>query len=239
MSTFLQLVNGLAAESRVSGSPATLTDVVNQSGDALRFVNWTLQAHREIQNRHPNWRWLRSSFTVNTVAGTDSYAPTVCTDSRLSALITRFGHWITHSEEGRPNITRYLTSGGVGGEMWLTFLPWSDFRSIYRRGTQNNNPPVHYSIDPQNNLVLGPKPDAVYTVNGEYQMGSFDLAVSGDTPEFPNRFHDVVMWRALDKYGRTVSAMEVVFRAESEGKRLMRQLEADQLPTITLGEPLC
>lgn len=236
--TNLELCQALASEAGASGSAAAITTVVGQTGQALRIVNWIKRSHTEIQRRHDNWRWMRSRFTVNTVASDGEYAYSDCTDSRLSATITRFGRWIPFDDGGAANLKIYLTSGGVSGERWLVNIPWDYFQSVYRRGPQNDGPPVHVSIDPQDNLVLGPKPDAVYTVSGEYQMSAKIFSADSDTPEFPSDFHDLVFYRAMEKAGRFSAAGEVLARGQVEGARLMRQLENDQLPNITVGEPL-
>jgi hypothetical protein len=236
--TFLQLVNSLAREAGVSGNASSVSTVVGQTGEANRLVNWIRTTHNDIQNKHDNWRWMRSTFTVNTVAGTDTYAPGACTDSRLTGAISRFSHWIPFDDQGAANIKRYLASGGVGGEAWFVNIPWSYFVSIYRRGTQNPGQPIHITIDPQNNLVLGPKPDGVYTINGEYQMSQLDFSANGDVPEMPVQFQDVIWSMALQKYGRYHAAGEVLSRGQIEGGRLLRQLEGSQLPETTLGSPL-
>ncbi len=238
MSTYLQLANKLASETGVTGAASSISAVANQSGQALRLVNWISLAYTEIQRRHDHWRWLRSTFTVNTVASDDTYAFGDCTDSRLSAVISRFARWWPYDEQGCANVKRYLTSGGVSGENWMIYLPWSYFRSIYKIGTQNDGPIIHFTIDPQNQLIIGPKPDAIYTVTGEYQMAAQVLAADADTPEMPANFHDLIVYRAMEKYGRFYAAGEVLERGEVEGGRLMRQLERDQLPPIALGEPL-
>lgn len=238
MSTYLELTNDLARESGVSGSAAAVSAVTGQSGQALRFVEWIARAWKDIQNRHPNWRWMRSTFTVDTTSGDDTYAGTDCTDSRLSAVISRFKGWWLFDNEGCPNVKIYLTSAGVSGERWLIPLPWSHFRAIYKIGTQNNGSPVHVTIDPQNNLVLGPKPDAIYTVSGEYQMSAQSLAANSDTPEMPADFHDLIYWFALEKYGKFSASPEAIAQAQRESSRLMRQLEQNQLPRIVLGAPL-
>lgn len=238
MSTYLELSNELVQEAGVTGAAAAITTVANQTGQALRCVNWIKRSYTEIQRRYNNWRWMRSRFTFNTVAGTDTYAYGVVTDSRLAALITRFARWIPFDDGGAANVKIYLTSGGVSGERWMVNIPWDYFQSIYRRGTQNNGVPVHITIDPQNQLVVGPKPDGIYTVSGEYQMSAQILAANGDTPEMPSDFHDLIVYRAMEKYGRYYAAGEVLARGEREGGRLMRQLEADQRPAIALGEPL-
>jgi len=237
MATYLTLSNDLARESGLSGAAASISAVTVQSGQALRVVEWVQRSYKDIQNRH-NWRWLRSTWTVNTVASDDTYAFGDCTDDRLAALITRFKCWWPYDECGAPNVKRYLTSGGVGGEGWMTFLPWSNFRAIYKIGTQNNGQPVNFTIDPQNQLVLGPKPDAIYTISGEYQMSAQILAADGDTPEVPSDYHDLIVWYALEKYGRFSAAPEALAQAQRESSRLMRQLEANQLPSIALGGPL-
>lgn len=236
--TYLSLCNKLAAEAGVSGNASAISTTVGQTGEAKRICGWVKDAHTEIQNRHKQWRWMRSRWTVDTVAGTDSYAPTSCTDSRLNAAISRFANWWPFDESGCINMTRYLTSGGVSGESWMTVIPWDYFRSIYRLGTQNNGQIIHVTIDPQNNLVFGPKPDAIYTCQGEYQMSALEFSADSDAPEMPSRYQDVIWLKALEKYGRYHAALEALSRAEVEGTRLMRELEADQLPQIGLGAPL-
>jgi len=234
--TYLALVQKLRQEAEVAGTgPTTVT---GQTGQLGRLVTWTTDAYKEIQNRFTNWRWLRSTFTVNTTSGDDSYAPIDCTDDRLTATISRFSHWWLLDEYGYPNVKIYLSSGGVGGERWLTYLPWPSFRAIYKIGTQNNGAPAHFTVDPRNNLVLGPKPDAVYVVSGEYQMGPQILAADDDVPEMPGQFHDLIVYRALARYGMNSVAQEAVARAEVEGNRMLRALEANQLPQLGIAGPL-
>lgn len=237
MSTFLQLVNRLAVEAGVTGSASAVSTTVAQTGEAGRLVGWIRTSHTEIQSRH-NWRWMRSTFSVPTVSGTDAYAYGACTDTRLSSLITRFKRWIPFSEDGAPNMTQYLASTGVSGEMYMTYLPWENFRSIYKRGTQNNGQPVIFTIDPQNRLVFGPKPDAIYTVQGEYQMSALVFAADSDVPEMPSDYHDLIVYRAMEKYGTFHEAPEVLARGQREGARVMRQMEATQLPQLVTGQPL-
>ena len=236
--TFLQAVNRLATEAGVTGNASSVAAVTGQTGMAARLVNWIAQAHTQLQLRHDNWAWLRSTFTVNTTSGDDTYAGTDCTDSRLSAAITRFDHWIPFDDNGSPNIKIYLTSDGVGTQRWMVNLPWSYFVAIYRRGTQNNGVPVHVTIDPQHNLVLGPKPDGIYTITGEYQRSALQFTADADTPEFPGQYHDILWAQALEMYGRYNAAGEVLARGQVEGRAWLRQLERNQLPTITMGEPL-
>ena len=236
--TYLELCNDLSREAGVSGSASAITAVASQSGEALRIVNWIKQSYKEIQSKHDCWRWMRSKWTVSATVGDGTYAGTDCTDSRLSAAITRFAHWIPFDDNGASNVRIYLTSGGVSGERYMVPLPWNNFTAIYSIGTQNNSVPVHFSIDPQNNLVLGPLPDGTYTLGGEYQMSAKIFSADADTAEFPERFDDLIWLWAMKKYGAYHAAPEVLARWDSEGVALMRMLEANQLPALGMGEPL-
>lgn len=236
MSTFLSGSVDLRRECGVAGTGPTA--VTGQTGDLERIVAWYAQAYTEIQNRHPDWLWLRSTWTVNTVAADDTYAYGDVTDSRLSATITRFRRWWLYDLDGFPNVKCYLTSAGVSGEKYLLPLPWAAFRDLYKKGTQTNNAPVHVAADPQRNLVFGPKPDAVYTITGEYQMSAQVLAANGDTPEMPSDYHQLIVYRAMEKYGGFRAAPEVLTRGIMEGNRLMRQLENNQRPECSLAGPL-
>jgi len=234
--TYLQACVRTRQECKVSGSgPVAVT---GQAGDLKKIVDYVADAYREIQNRYPNWRWLRSAFTVNTTLGDDAYAPTDCTDSRLSSAVSRFSRWILTDDYGCSNLKIYLTSSGVGGERWLSVIPWGSFRAIYKIGTQTNGPPAHATIDPQNNLVLGPKPDGVYTVTGEYQMSAQELAANSDAMEMPGQFHMLAVYLAMEKWGQDKGQTNVFNRGSFEGNRMMRQLEANQLPELCMGVPL-
>lgn len=234
--TYLQLCQELRREARRTGTGPTA--VTGQVGELQDMVSWAANAWTELQNDRQDWRWMRSSFTVNTTSGDDSYAYTDCTDTLTSAAIARFGRWLPTDTDGTPVFKSYLTSSGVGSEAFLGYLPWGAFRSLYKTGTQNNGPPAYFTIDPQNNLVLGPKPDGIYTITGDYQRGAQVLTANGDTPDMPSRFHQLIVYLALSKYAGSVAAPEAMYRAASEGRSMMRQLERDQLPKIGLARPL-
>lgn len=235
MATFLGLCVDARQECQVTGTgPAT---VAAQVGVLKSVVDWVSQSYTELQLAR-YWLWMRSTFTVNTVSGTDTYAYTACTDSRLGAVISRFFRWWLFDEDGDMNITCYLTSSGVGSEAYLIFMPWSDFRQLYKKGTQTNGTPVHVTIDPQNKLVLGPKPNAIFTINGEYQMSPQTLSVDADEPEMPSRFQRLIVYMAMEKYGASKGAGEIFQRGGYEGSKLRNQLELDQLPSVEIAEPL-
>lgn len=235
--TFLQLCQRVCLECAIGDADGSEpTGVTNQIGELARVVAWVQTAWEEIQTASESWRWMRSRFSVNTVADIDTYAPDDCTDSRLSAPINRFSSWRVNDPRNPPRA--YLTSGGVGGQYFLGYLSWDDFCATYRIGTLTTGMPVHITMDPQNNLVLGPIPDGVYTIVGEYQMAPQPLAADADEPEMPAQFHMLIVYDAMSKYAGYEVAQEVEARAVKYGGPLRYRLERNQLPAFRTGRPL-
>lgn len=237
MSTFLQLCSDTRRECKINGSGPT--SVLAQTGELERVVAWVKNAYIDLQNEQPNWRWLRSEFTVQTVANDDTYAFGDCTDSIASATISRFARW--WDEEFQI----FLTSAGIATRHSIPFVRWEDHRRAWHTGSQNATYPSEVSIDPRDNLRLGAKPDAIYTLTGEYQKGPQILAADGDTPEMPSRFHQLIVAMAMRRYAAAYAAPEIDVAADrienGDGRRvgLRLMLEVDQLPEPRWAEPLC
>jgi hypothetical protein len=98
--------------------------------------------------------------------------------------------------------------------------------------------PVVYSIDPQKNLWFGIVPDIAYTIVYEYYRTPITLVNDNDTPAMPDRFHNLIAYKALRAYGIFMAAPEVIGRADEKISQLEPQLEIDQLPVMVSGPPL-
>lgn len=232
MSTNLVLCKKLRQNCVDSGTgPIT---VVGQTGELLRLVDWISDSWNDIQTSSEFWRWMRKSFYVDTVAADGAYAFGDCTDTVSLAVITRWARWY----QGKYDWKCYLSSGGVAGEYFLIWMDWEDFKYQYRKGTQTDGKPIHVSQDPTGAFVLGPKPSAVYRVSGDYQIGTQIMTADADLPEMPARFHDLIMYEAMSKYGGNRIAPEAMVRALAEGTPLRASLELDQLPRMRLGRPM-
>lgn len=235
---YLQLCQDLRREVRIPGSgPAAVT---GQTGQLADLVAWIADAWTELQGDSTSWKWMTSRFTVNTVAADDTYAYTDCTDTVVSpaAVISRFSNWRPYDADGTPMFMSYLTSAGVNNRTFLQYVDWGEFRSVYRNTVQNPGPPIWVAVDPQMNFVLGPAPDAVYTITGDYQRGPQVLTANADTPDMPTRFHKLIVYLAMEKYAGSLASAENMFRAKSEGARLMRQLRRNQIPKFDWTQPL-
>ena len=184
------------------------------------MVNWTASAWDDIQLERPDWYWMRSSFTFTTVGGTRLYSPSD------AGIASRFSMWDTNS----LRIWRLSKTD----EIELPFLAYEDFRQSYLIGQEIQNQPLYYTIDPQLNLLLGPIPDGVSTVTGEYFKSVQSLADSADVPEMPSQFHMAVVYRALMFYARYEAAGEIYTDAQANYKRFLRRMELNQLPDVVI-----
>ena len=223
MSTYLELCQDLVREVGISGTgPSAVT---GQIGELRRVVMWIADAYTEIQQR-TDWRWLRRSFTLQTVEDQETYAFSEVTDVDAIAVISRFGKWRFEDYDDPPKI--YLTSSGVAGQTWMIATSWESYKQIYGIGVQNSGQPLYITANPQDKMVIGPAPNGIYTLTGEFYRSAQILAADGDIPEMPTQFHKLIVYRAMEKYGIYEAAQEVVVRASKEGRRMLRQLENNQ-----------
>ena len=136
---------------------------------------------------------------------------------------------------------RVSTAGqNYNDEMLMGFMPWWQYRNLYQYGNMRDarSRPVVFSIDPQKNLYFGITPNAAYTVGYEYYRTPVTLSADTDTPAMPDRFHELIAYRALRAYGIFMAAPEVIGRADDAISRINPQLATDQLLDITSGPPL-
>ena len=229
MSTYVAIVNALKTECGVSG--ATLTTLSNQVVEINRLAGWVNQAWVDIQEIHDDWFFLRQSFSFSTIAGQQSYTPT----QAGIAVSPGLGVW------KRDSMRIYSTSVGVSNEMMMPCIGYDQFRDLWQYGAMRTTQtrPTVFAIDPQFNLLLGAVPDAVYTVNGEYFQAPSTLSADSDVPVMPARWHNLIVYRAMQHYGLFEAAPEVLQRGQIEFSKMLSRLQAQQLPVMTFGASLC
>lgn len=223
----LALTNQLRVECGVSGP--SLSTVQNQTSttENSRLTAWVKQAWIDIQTSKEDWLFLRENFQFNTTALTWSYSST-------AAGLSDFGNW-------KRDSFRCSTVGqNYADEQLLNYMDWTTYRNLYQYGNMRSTyaRPVVVSIQPSKDLAFGSIPDAAYTIVGEYYTQPVGLSADTDSPAIPDRFHMMIVYRAMMYYAGYESAPEVLERGTSEYARLYSRLEIDQLPTIVSGPPL-
>lgn len=217
---FLALCNRLRESCGISGDgPST---VEGQVGEMSRVVNWINEAYLDIQQIHPDWRWLRKSFSFPTVAGQTAYSLAECG-------ITDHGQWDVGT------FRCYPTAVGLNGEMLLCDMDYEHWRNLYQLGAMRavQTRPTVATILPDNSFGLGSAPDATgYTIIGDYYAEPSEMALDADIPLIPAKHHMAIVYRAMMFYGVYEAAPEVFLRGETEFKRLIGRMRRDQLPQI-------
>lgn len=221
--TFLEICQMLARESGTIDGNLPLS-VNNQTGRLLSVVRWTQEAWRQIQNRRNSWLWMRGEFEGVTAPGTKRYTP-------AAMNIERFASWRIDDD----TMTVYRQDDGRADERVMLFLPWEDWKRRYDRGVQERNRPLHFTVSPAGELCIGPEPDGLYVVRGEYRKGLQPLVENDDRPEMPERFHDLIAWYGLLLLAEHDEAELHITIALRRFRDLLEDLERDQLPTAHLG----
>lgn len=235
MATFLQLVNTARSEAGLaSGDLTTLQSGL--SAESKRFVDWVRGEWRRIQSSHPDWQFLRVSGEFTTTANQFKYTPQ---QAKATSDGTDTGTAIL--ADWKRDSFRLSTQGAsYADEAILGYQPFDVYRNMYQYGAMRSvrSKPVLFAVDPQKNLVLGATPDAAYVVNYEFYRTPQELSADGDVPLCPDRFHDLIAYRALRAYGIFMSAPEVIGRADSMIDTIYPDLANDQLPPMMSGNPL-
>ena len=222
---YLQLVNRARVECGVSGN--ALATALNQTGENSRFTNWVNTAYVDIQSAKDDWDFLRGTFSFQTVAQQQNYSPTDV------GIASDFGNW-------KVNSFRCCLDSNFADEQLMNFMNFEEFRNLYRYGSMRTtySRPVVFSSEPDKGLAFGPIPDQIYFINGEYFKKPIEFSIDTDTPRIPERYHMIIVYKAMMYYGGFESAPEVFSRGEYEFRRLMDRLHIDQLPTTMSGPPL-
>lgn len=217
-------VQKLHYEARLPGSPPQ--SVTGQTGRAADLVRWYADAWGDVQReRDGKWKWLKGRFIVDTVASTQEYGSSDCTDLETGDDIARFRGWVL--EKANPPFI-YRVSDGVTKQSELGLADWERFRRTYIRATPTPAAPTYITADEHNSLWLGPNPDDVYRVTGEYWKSNQTLAANDDEPECPEDYHMLIVYRALTKYGYDQVAQEILSKAAFEGQALYNALSENQ-----------
>lgn len=223
--TFLDLCKFVFREGGITGE---ITSVTNQTGEALRVVEWVKMAYMQLLNDQSlNWNFLRNTAAVQLTAGKGTY-----TFAELNLADTV--QWDTRS-------MRVAVNADLSDETFLAHMRFPLFREFWMFSTRRTlqSRPLNVAVDDDTNLCFGPIPDRAYWVSLQTQGMPSALAEDDDVPIIPARFHDLIGWIALRHYGMFEAAPEVVTRADLYKNIMMQQLELDQSYEVVVGGPIC
>lgn len=223
---YLQLAQMVKRESGLSGgAPASISTA---AGDDARIFGWVNQAWQDIFLAHESWRFRRGE-----ALGETTTASMPATATAPGFALTDFASWKPSAGDYKPSAWR--TADGQVTERPLYWLEYETFRRRFVMGVHSAGPVRYWSVGPDEELLLGPTPDAAHMVRASYVKDFIPLAADGDEPTLPSRFHDLIAWRALREYGGYDAASEVFQRADQNYSSGMSALAQAQLQAPGFG----
>lgn len=223
---FLELCQDLAREAGISGA---IVSVTNQTGEAGRLVNWINKAYLYIQNKHADWKFMRTDVAFDTNTSSAIY-------TAAAAGVAGFGEWNFAGDDWRA----YNKAIGVADEMELCYMPYDAFRAQYGKGQNRTitGRPTIVTERPDQSLQLWPVPDSTYTIIGEQYKAPLTLVAATDMPVFAAKFHNAIVQRALMFYGAFEGDAGVFGAAQTEFNRILAQMEGVYLPEWEAARPM-
>jgi len=229
--TFVTLVQDLFREVGAAGVAPTTT--VNQTGEALRLVNYIHDAELEIQDMWVDWKWLRGTLTFYTGASNQTGIFTT-QGGAVSAYPTDVAEWDWKSF--------FIYPVGSTSPQPLKTDEWQNVRNQVFNTTSYTQP-WRVIVMPDNTFRFDNIPDQSYQCYCEYRKVPYDLKNDTDVSNIPARFANrlIVEWARM-KYGLFESAAEQTAAAKLHiygtlddagiptNNGLLAALENDQLP---------
>lgn len=235
---YLQLVQSAIAECGASNT--SVLTVVGATGEQLRFVNWVKDSWLEIQNKHEDWGFMRSSYLLNlpagngtsftTTSGRSTYPLGVVAGTTSMVAAASLGKWDQYSFRNfsTANVLR-------SDEIVMDLITFDEWRNSYELGAlrQVVTRPVAVAIAPDNTVCVGPPSNGLYTVEADYWVAPQTFALDADVPTgLQAQYHMLIVYGVMKKYAAYEAAPEVKTRADEEFGTMFRQLESKFGPQI-------
>lgn len=217
----LALCQALRREAGVAGSGPT--SVVGQTGMLEKLVKWIDLAWTDIQISRPNWQFMNSEFTFDTIAEQRDY-------TAAGAGITDLKLWDTGS------FLIYEKSVGESDQNVLPSLDYARWRNEYRAqmNARADERPQTSTVLANNSIRFEPRPDKIYTVDGEYKRSTQFFTANDDVPTgLSEDFHMMIVWKALMYYADDQNAGDALDKAIEGYNPLLYRLELEQLPAFS------
>lgn len=218
--TFQQLVAKLKLEASRQGPAPTSPET--SSKDDLRLWGWVADEWEKLQSMGVMWRFLRETRSLTTVANQSAYNSTA-----MGGAYQR--PWLSDSNY-RARV--------IDGSSWYWMraeMSYDDFRREFSPGHAPGQP-IAYAQSPSGQMLLGPTPDRVISVEIDVVRSPAVMSHPADEPTgLPAQHQKLLVWGAMKRLAVDDAAGELLQRANNEYADAWDRLWSDQGPLISFG----
>lgn len=207
MATYIDLISTTRLLCGMQGTgPSSIEDAQGVEEVLVRAVR---DAYVDIQNTREDWKWMEISHSFTTSASKDTY-------TFLDIFLTE-----------TPQFKKYQKNSFIITDNKKIYLRELD-RDVLEARYLNDDLeklPTQYAIDPPtNHVILKGIPDGVYTVDFRYYRSPEILSVETQVPILPLPFHDLILYKAIEKMAIYLGVPETYKHYSLESAKMMGQL---------------
>ena len=192
--TFLDIVRRVAQRTG-TGDPRSISSALTATGRIATVATLTQDAWTALQTERHAWRFLIRDFPDSAILTRGVRAYTAA-----SLGLTEWAEWIPGDGAGAVPISVWPSSGtSRAREQPLGVVDYRSYRQSYQTGANAEPPPERYSqpsvlaIDPHDQLVVWPIPDADYRIVGTYRRGAQVFAADNEEPIILPQYHPALV----------------------------------------------
>lgn len=220
--TYLELVRDLARQTGTMGNADPIDGTIStlQSPDndyLIDLISWIDWAWNSLQLEQ-DWYFMMKQGQVTTTASQS--------EVDVSSQVPDFRRLVPYT---RPYNRRWIRVGGRDPIFIWRPEMWEGHATLW--GDRNGRP-RKASINFDNKLDLWPTPDDTYTITFKYLQEPQVLSQDDDEPILPERYHRIIVYRAMQEYAGYDETETQFQRAIQRESDLMTEMRREQLPQI-------
>lgn len=217
--TYIEMVKAVRILCGMQGSGPSSVEAAQGIEEVLTVA--VRDAWIDIQNMRDEWDFAEKQRTFSTTAGKSIYTlQEIFSSSNPSFRGFKAGSFIITDAQGK--------------KMYLQRLSEEVMEARYLNSTSSSLP-TYYSIHfSDNEIELKNTPDGVYNVSFRYYASPETLTSSGQTPSLPQQYHQLIVYKAVEKMSIYLNNPETYNLYAVESAKMMGQLMRGELRPKTI-----
>jgi len=203
---FLEICKAVRVLSGTQGTgPSSVTSA---SGYEVALVSFVRDAWIDIQSYRDEWDFLKDSGSFFTVASQDNYT-----------VANIFGVGEDHKKWDKDSFI--ITDGARKHKLIKYSLDYVEQRYL---NDDSEGRPTIVALDTDESVLLKITPDKIYNVDFKYWKQPQILSADTDVPLCNTSFHNLIIYKALEKMSIYLSSPEIYRNYSTEAARMLAQL---------------